>query len=343
VSRETTLRIYEGFYKEASANLFCRSVAAISLFDFLDKLRKAGFPPNWQELLIQHIDRVKNMFDIVGNTFDFNGRTFDVFNNHPQDVTVETKTGETYFQLWKDFQKQEYFAQTLEMLKERFDKNGLSVNGVNHVLDDGCGGGRYSMALKSLGAKKVTGIDISPNSVAFATKMSPFKPEEVAFRQCSVLEPDFSDGNFDFVFSNGVLHHTTDTVKGLKEIYRVLKKGGRCWLYLYGGKDSFFWDTVDLCRKLVLTDVPQVYVQTLMKVMGYPSGRIFHRADFFYVPINNRYFESEVDDMLRRSGFSEFKRLKRGVAHDWDEIIKKYPHIDPYIYGEGEMRYIVSK
>ena len=97
-----------------------------------------------------------------------------------------------------------------------------------------------------------------------------------------------------------------------------------------------------MCRRL-LADVPQSYVQHLMRVMGYPPGRVFHRVDFWYVPIGRCYLESEVIGMLRETGFSRFRRLKRGVGFDWDEIIHEHPDIDPYIYGEGEMRFWVIK
>ena len=244
--------------------------------------------------------------------------------------------------MWKNFKKEEYFQQTTEYLKERFEKNNIKVEGLNNVLDDGCGGGRYTLALKALGCKKVTGIDISPNSVDLAKKMNPYSEDEVSFIQGSVLELPFRNESFDFVFSNGVLHHTMSTEKGLGEIYRVMKPNAKCWLYLYGGKETLFWDIVDFSRKL-LADVPQNYVQTFMRVMGYPPGRIFHRTDFFYVPMNRRYFIAEVEQMLKDAGFSEFRKLNRGMKFDWDEIIYENPVIDPYIYGEGEMRYLIAK
>jgi hypothetical protein len=80
-----------------------------------------------------------------------------------------------------------------------------------------------------------------------------------------------------------------------------------------------------------------------MKVMGYPPGRIFHRNDFFYAPINNRYSINQVKTILKEIGFKKFERLKRGSDYDWDEIIFNNPDIDPYIYGEGEMRFWLTK
>ena len=101
------------------------------------------------------------------------------------------------------------------------------------VLDAGCGSGRYSQALKTLGSAMVTGVDISPNSVEFAERRNRH-PDTVKYVTGSVLDLPFDDDSFEFGFSNGVLHHTTDTLKGLSELSRVLQKGSYCWLYLYG-------------------------------------------------------------------------------------------------------------
>ncbi len=40
------------------------------------------------------------------------------------------------------------------------------MNGFVSALDDGCGSGRYTVALKNLGCGHVTGVDISENSVS---------------------------------------------------------------------------------------------------------------------------------------------------------------------------------
>jgi ubiquinone/menaquinone biosynthesis C-methylase UbiE len=345
--RKKVLSIFDKFYSQINENYFYRTLSAVYLFDFLDRLRIQKYPNDWLNILEAELNQLVFNFNFFEKLFENSLNVFDNWipeNWIPENdtINVEFKTGKVYFNLWKDFTKEEYYAQTLSILKERFGKNGIRTEGVKNALDAGCGGGRYTLALKKLGCEHIIGVDISINSIELAKKMNPFNKSEVNFLNASVLELPFDSETFDFVFSNGVLHHTLNSDQGLKEIYRVLKKGGSCWLYLYGGKESLFWDIVDLCRKL-LSHVPQNYTQTVMQIMGYPPGRIFHRLDFFYVPINRRYFAHEVEAMLKGAGFKDFKRLKRGAAHDWDEIIHNNPHIDPYIYGEGEMRYLIFK
>jgi ubiquinone/menaquinone biosynthesis C-methylase UbiE len=340
--RQKVLSLFNQVSKEIKDNNLYMVMLSVFLFDFLDRLKLKKFPDDWFILLEKEITRITNCCNLHDDLFETSVNNLNDWKDNIEGENIQVRTGEVYFNLWKEFKKEEYYDQTYNILKERLDKNKISLTGVESALDSGCGGGRYTLALKKLGCQHVKGVDVSQNSIDFAKKMNLFSQNEVEFLASSVLELPFESESFDFVFSNGVLHHTTDTEKGLREIYRVMKTGGFCWLYLYGGKESLFWDIVDFCRKL-LASVPQHYTQAVMKVLGYPPGRIFHRTDFFYVPINNRYFETEIEEVLKEIGYKSIKRLKRGVEHDWDEIIHHNPNIDPYIYGEGEMRFMINK
>lgn len=321
-------------------NVVHRALVAIYLFDFLDRLKKEKFRLDWFDMMKKEMDGIHDLSSTLSTHFD---NTVD--ENWESDEfiqEIDRRTGNVYFKLWENFTKEEYYREPKDLLGARFSRNNIDISKFRNGIDAGCGGGRYTLALKSLGVDRMKGVDISPDSIAFASKMSDFPKDEASFQEASVLELPFSDDSFDFVFSNGVLHHTTSTTKGLSELYRVLQPKGEGWLYLYGGKESLFWDIVDFCRE-ILSDVPQSYMQVLMKVLGYPPGRIFHRVDFWYVPINNRYFSSEVSTMLDEAGFSKHHRLLRGADHDWDEIIQNNKKIDHYIYGEGEMRFWLTK
>jgi SAM-dependent methyltransferase len=44
---------------------------------------------------------------------------------------------------------------------------------------------------------------------------------------------EFPEGSFDFVWSWGVIHHSSSTERILKEIHRVLRPGGRAVIMVY--------------------------------------------------------------------------------------------------------------
>jgi ubiquinone/menaquinone biosynthesis C-methylase UbiE len=341
--RDQTMKVLAKTVTDAGTDPWTRTLTAVYLFDFMDRMLDLKFPRDWPArleketaALVQNLDSLKQLYQRPAE------RPLSSKEAAPANHATAEKTGSVYAQLWKPFSPAEYFEQAHRYLQERFERNQVQPPKAAYALDDGCGGGRYSVALKKMGCRKVVGLDVSPDAIAQARQRNPFKPDEVDFVNASVLELPFENEQFDFVFSNGVLHHTVSTEKGLQEIYRVLKKGGACWLYLYGGKESFFWDVVDACRALV-HELPQPYVARVMEGMGYVAGRIFHRLDFWFVPLHRRYFEREVVDLLRDAGFTTFRRLHRGAAHDWDEIIHANPSLDSYWFGEGEMRFWLNK
>jgi len=103
------------------------------------------------------------------------------------------------------------------------------------LLDAGCGtGNRTIMAAKTLGVSRMVGLDLSPTSLAVAARVA--REEEFsAFSPMrgSVLDVPFRDGSFDIVVSWGVLHHTPDPRRGLREMIRVCRPGGLVAVFLY--------------------------------------------------------------------------------------------------------------
>ena len=51
----------------------------------------------------------------------------------------------------------------------------------------------------------------------------------------------FDDASFDLVYSNGVIHHTPNTDRVVREMYRVLKPGGRAIVMVYAENSLLYW------------------------------------------------------------------------------------------------------
>jgi len=107
------------------------------------------------------------------------------------------------------------------------------------VLDVGCGTGSLAIALKAeVGASgAVTGIDASPEMIEQARRKATRAGVDAGFEVAPIEGLLFPDARFDLVVSSFMLHHLPDGVKrkGLAEVRRVLKPGGRFLAVDFGG------------------------------------------------------------------------------------------------------------
>jgi SAM-dependent methyltransferase len=266
-------------------------------------------------------------------------------SRHLLRADVRIRTGEYYGHLFAAFSKTSFWDEPLLLLRERLDRNLLSVAELDKkaVLDAGCGGGRYTVAWRKLGARFVVGLDVSAVGVAnAASRTRRAGLGGVAFELGDVLALPFPDSTFDVVFSNGVLHHSTDWAAGVFEAVRVLRPEGFGWLYLIESPGGLFADVIDLLRLALRNDSADA-AQAALEQLGFPLNRIFYMLDHVKVPVNMRLTPAEVEDGLRRAGAHGIRRLHRGASFDRVERIARG---DPYAvekYGVGENRYVFTK
>jgi ubiquinone/menaquinone biosynthesis C-methylase UbiE len=90
------------------------------------------------------------------------------------------------------------------------------------VLCIGCGTGEECEHIKSLGAKRVVGIDISKERINFLKKSNP----DLEFHTMDMEKMDFLDNSFDFIYSSLALHYSKDWTKILNKVHKFLKKDG---------------------------------------------------------------------------------------------------------------------
>jgi SAM-dependent methyltransferase len=96
----------------------------------------------------------------------------------------------------------------------------LAAQPGEHILDVGCGDGQLAKRIESTGAL-VLGVDASPEMVAGA------RTRGVRADVATVERMPYADATFDAVFSNAALHWVRDQDAMMREVYRVLRPGGR--------------------------------------------------------------------------------------------------------------------
>ena len=100
------------------------------------------------------------------------------------------------------------------------------------VLEIGCGIGTDGAQFAQAGAD-YTGVDLTEAAIELARKRFELSGLRGSFQVADAENLEFPDATFDLVYSHGVLHHTPDTARAIREIHRVLKPGGRAEVMLY--------------------------------------------------------------------------------------------------------------
>jgi ubiquinone/menaquinone biosynthesis C-methylase UbiE len=173
------------------------------------------------------------------------------------------------------------------------------------VLDVGCGTGilTFELVKKVQGKGKFYGIDISPKMIHSAkARAESLGHANVEFRKADAEQLDFLESSFDLVISNQAFHWFPDKEKALKEMFRVLKHGGRVALTFQGWlafkEMTKAYDRVrnshpeygmpDLLRLMSLEETQELFDRT-----GFQRSRIYaiHQVDY----VNPSDFRAQRD------------------------------------------------
>jgi ubiquinone/menaquinone biosynthesis C-methylase UbiE len=100
------------------------------------------------------------------------------------------------------------------------------------VLEIGVGMGADYLEWLKAGAH-ATGVDLSPASIERARRRCELAGYQADLRVADAENLPFPANSFDVVYSYGVLHHSPDTPRCIREAWRVLKPGGEARVMLY--------------------------------------------------------------------------------------------------------------
>lgn len=185
-------------------------------------------------------------------------------------------------------------------------------------LDIGSGSGLFSLVARRLGAK-VYSFDYDPESVACTLELKRryFPGDDQWDVECgSVLDHSYTDslGQFDIVYSWGVLHHTGDMWTALESVKKLVKPGGRLFIAIYNdtGKSSQIWLRI---KKLYCT-LP-VYLRLPYAVCIWTPIELISFFRCLRIGKPGKYFDR----------FREYKK-SRGMSrwHDMIDWIGGYPY-----------------
>lgn len=157
-----------------------------------------------------------------------------------------------------------------ESLREMLEVDGLEGKS---FLDIGSGSGLFSLAARRLGAR-VHSFDYDPRSVACARELRRrYFPEDNSWEieEGSALDAEYvrSLGEFDVVYSWGVLHHTGSMWEALANAALPAARGGKLFVAIYNdlGSRSVRWKWI----KKTYNELPKLLRAPFAAVVSAPN------------------------------------------------------------------------
>lgn len=187
-----------------------------------------------------------------------------------------------------------------------------------NVIDVGCGAGRYSWAMSTMGAN-VLSIDQSKHGLQrCAAACAEFDGHRT--KQVNLLQPLNIDEQFDLVWCFGVLHHTGDTYGAYRRITPLVRPGGHLFLMLYGEpRNGYIADYQAVneyerwrrkTRNMSLGQRLEAVGQAMERGEFMVKGPLYVEGYFDAISplIADLYSWEEVESWLAGDGFTEIRR-----------------------------------
>lgn len=222
------------------------------------------------------------------------------------------------------------------------------------ILDAGCGCGRLTRMLAEMGAEAVCGIDIS-DAAAVAHDECAHMPN-VHIAQADIFRLPFAPDTFDYVWSNGVIHHTPDAKHALACLSACVRPGGSMYVWVYSTDFNPFRFAASVCKSVGIR--PRLQGRPLValcKALAPPSlvalkayqvahalrtrnGETVKKAskararsleeiaftwhDSLSPEFDSRHSRDEVIGWFSQNGFSEMRAMDFDVPFDSPELAK---------------------
>jgi SAM-dependent methyltransferase len=172
------------------------------------------------------------------------------------------------------FRRYDQLREANESVEFSYKLHEYRENAGRKVLDIGCGNGYVASRYAREGADTF-GIDLTEAAVRLSRQRFDLLGLKGGFATASAEELPFANETFDCVCSMGVLHHTPDPERAIKEIHRVLKPGGRVILMLYH-RDSALYQ-VRFRLEALGTKKPRHQLVNEVDGAGNPKGDVYSR------------------------------------------------------------------
>ena len=300
--------------------------------DIKDPFKRLNYILDRNISLIRQLEKISFVGDFNKKEFE---RIFKIKN-----FQSEKKIGNVYNHIWSKFDLKDILNARKILYKRIPRKKLFNLLKNKFILDLACGNGRYTFAL-SKSCKKIIGLDISKGNIKNANYYKKkFGVKNIIFKVGNALNVKYPLNSFDFVFCQGVAHHTNNPKKVIKECFRLTKPGGYIFFSLYGYSGIFSYARKRM-NKIIKKRFDINTASILFhKILGIPQSRsIFF--DNFFVPIEKHLNDKSLCIFFKKNGAKSIEKITNTYSYDIPSFTKN--KIYRKFYGDGNLRYLIQK
>ncbi len=178
------------------------------------------------------------------------------------------------------------------------------------ILDAGCGTGQLGIFLSMMN-RRVIGIDFSHASLKKGHDFKEmFGLRSVHFFQMDLFHIGLKQERFDYVFCNGVLHHTADAYGGFQVLCNLVKRGGYIVIGLYNRYGRFLLDLRGLIFRLTKERFLWLDFVMRKKSVGEGKKRIWF-MDQYRNPHEEKFTVGDVLEWFHANGIEYINSIPK--------------------------------
>jgi len=262
------------------------------------------------------------------------GASYQVLSDIPRVVPNLTNYADAFGEQWKRWRLTQLDSHTgTTITADRLNRclgreliKTMSDRGDIHILEAGCGAGRFTEVLLGYPAVRLTSTDLSSavesNQINF--------PQDRRHRiiQCDICRAPFEPGSFDVVVCLGVIQHTPNPEFTTHKLFEQVKPGG--WLVIdhYAPSFSQYTKVTALLLRPILKRLSpgaRMRACEILMAMFFPAHKFVRHA-----PLAQKVL-SRVSPLL--TCFHDLPQLNDRFQYEWalldthDSLTDWYKHL----------------
>ena len=194
-----------------------------------------------------------------------------------------------------------------------------------NVLEVGCGTGQLAIYFSIGTNNHIVGLDATMDSLMLANNFC--KKNEISnttFVNADIFEDVLKDNFFDFIWCNGVLHHTKDPYGAFKILIKSLKKDGYVLIGLYNKIGRIRTLIRKYLYKVFGKRVLMIIDPTLRNLKDHKEEQNAWIRDQYIHPLESLHTLDEVQDWFKKNHTSFISSIPSSDFNpDCSDIFKK--------------------